>query len=256
VARAETEGFDGIKSGRVLAAAMALIFSASLAAAQAPPLPPTAIAPSPSVIGRQVLDDNVPPARKATIDVPPSTGVQVPAEVAGREVTFKHIAVEGASAFGPADFAPLFAPILDKRVPFSEVAAAVNKITALYQEGGYVFYTVVLPKQDLGGDTLRVVVLEGSVSAIEVQDGIESPATRQRIVDLLGKLKGRRPLKRSELERQLILAADTPGVTLSAAAKPDPSGRPTKLSWSLAARSNVTRRSPLSTAFRPRPTRR
>jgi hemolysin activation/secretion protein len=61
------------------------------------------------------------------------------------------------------------------------------------------------------------------VSGVEVQDGIKSEAVRGRIAALLDKLRGRKLLKRSELERQLLLAADTPGVALHASAKPDPS---------------------------------
>ncbi|MBS0538847.1 MAG: ShlB/FhaC/HecB family hemolysin secretion/activation protein [Proteobacteria bacterium] len=231
---AEADGSDGVPSGinlrRVLvAAAVALTCSAPFAAAQTPSLPPPSIAPSPSVIGRQVLDEREGPGRKAEIDVPASGGVQVPPDLARREVAFRNVTVEGATAFGPADFAPLFAPILNRRVAFSEVVAAVNRITQLYEKGGYVFYSVVLPKQDLDGDRLRVVVLEGSVSRIEIEDGISSPAVRERIEALLGRLKGRHPLKRADLERQLLLAADTPGVSLAAAARPDPSGDPAKV---------------------------
>ena len=120
---------------------------------------------------------------------------------------------------------PLFAPVLNRRVLFSEVVAAINRITALYEKGGYVFYAVVLPQQDLGGDTLRVVVLEGAISEVEIE-GIEQEKVRQRIHDVLAPLLGRRPLKRAELERRLLLAADTPGVALHASAKPDPGGNP------------------------------
>jgi hemolysin activation/secretion protein len=215
---------------RVLTWAAALSFSAPLAYAQVagqPPITPAPIA-SPSIIGREVMQE-VPHKPRAEIDVPPAGGLKVTPDLANREVKFAHVTVAGATAFGAADFAPLLAPILNRRLHFADVVAALNRIAQLYEKGGYVFYSLVLPRQDLDGRELRVVVLEGAVSNVQVQDGITSEATRERIAALLGKLRGRKPLKRAELERQLLLAADTPGVALHASAKPDPSGAPDKV---------------------------
>ncbi|MFI5031867.1 MAG: ShlB/FhaC/HecB family hemolysin secretion/activation protein [Reyranellales bacterium] len=209
---------------RVLIGAAALSFSAPLARAQIPTQATVTPAPiaSPSVIGREVMQE-VPQRQRAEIEVPPAGGLTVTPELATREVEFAHVTIAGATAFGAPDFAPVLAPILNRRLRFAEVVAALNRIAALYEKGGYVFYSLVLPKQDLDGRELKVVVVEGSVSGVEVQDGIKSEAVRERIAALLGKLRGRKPLKRSELERQLLLAADTPGVALHASAKPDPS---------------------------------
>jgi hemolysin activation/secretion protein len=207
---------------------MALIFSASFARAQTPSITPVPTAP-PTVVGREVMQETIPSRPRAEIDVEPAGGLKVPPEMANREVEFRHITVLGTTVFGPADFAPLFAPILNRRVRFSEVAAAVNQITRLYERDGYVFYSVALPNQDFDGPELKVVVLEGSVSDVQVGEEITSPAARERIAALLGKLRGRHPLKRSELERQLLLAADTPGTLLRASAKADPSGAPDKV---------------------------
>jgi len=209
---------------RVLIGAVALSFSAPLARAQSAgqgAITPAPVA-SPSVIGREVMQE-VPQRPRAEIEVPPAGGLTVTPELANREVEFAHVTVAGATAFGAPDFAPLLAPILNRRLRFAEVVAALNRIAQLYEKGGYVFYSLALPQQDLDGRELKVVVIEGSVSGVEVQDGITSPAVRGRIAALLGKLQGRKPLKRSELERQLLLAADTPGVALHASARPDPS---------------------------------
>jgi hemolysin activation/secretion protein len=214
--------------GRVLIGAAALGFSAALARAQVPVQVTPAPVASPSVIGREVMQE-VPQRPRAEIEVPPAGGLKVTPELADREVEFAHVTVAGATAFGAVDFAPLLAPILNRRLRFAEVVAALNRIAQLYEKGGYVFYSLVLPQQDLDGRELKVVVVEGSVSGVEVQDSIGSEAVRERVAALLGKLRGRKPLKRSELERQLLLAADTPGVALHASAKSDPSGAPDKV---------------------------
>jgi hemolysin activation/secretion protein len=175
------------------------------------------------------MRDTAPPKSAADIEVLPAGGLKVPPELADKPVLFRHVTVAGATAFGAQDFGPLFAPILNRRIHFAEVAAAINRIATLYEQGGYVFYSLALPQQDLDGPELTVVVLEGSVSDVQVADEIGSPAVRGRIGALLGTLRGKRPLKRRELERQLLLAADTPGVALRASARPDPSGAPDKV---------------------------
>lgn len=193
------------------------------AAATAQTGPPPSLPPAPSVVGREVLDSDpsAPRRPKPEIAVPGGAGLAVPDELARREVFFRNIVIEGATAFDALTLQPLFAPVLNRRVAFSEVAAAVNRVTALYEKNGYVFYSVVLPQQNLDGDRLRVVVIEGTISAIEFGDGVASEKLREHIRALMAPLVGKRPLRRADLEKRLLLAADLPGIALRASAKPD-----------------------------------
>ncbi len=183
------------------------------------PAPP----PAPSVVGREVLESDPAAQRRERpgIDVPAGAGLQVPPELAEREVFFRNIDIEGATAFEARTLHPLFAPVLDRRVRFAEVVAAVNRVTALYERNGYIFYSVMLPQQDLDGDRLRVRVIEGRISRVDFGDGFASEKLRGHIRALLAPLIDRRPLRRADLERRLLLAADLPGVTLRAGARPD-----------------------------------
>jgi len=166
--------------------------------------------------------------RRPEISVPTSLAPQIPPELLTRDVEFRHISIEGATAFTAQQILPLFAPILNRRVKFAEVVAAIDKVTALYEQAGYVFYSMSLPQQNLDGDTLRVAVIEGTVARIVIDDGIKTEKARQRINDLLAPLIGKRPLRKAELERRLLLAADTPGADLTATAKQS-DGDPTKV---------------------------
>lgn len=202
----------------------ALLLSAATLQAQTVSAPPPSLPPAPSVIGREVLEsDPAAPRRpKPDIAVPGGAGLAVPPELAGREVMFTDIVVEGATAYDARTLQPLFAPVLNRRVPFSEVVAAVNRVTALYEQGGYVFYSVVLPQQDLDSGRLRIIVVEGSISGVDFGEGIKSEKLRAHIRELMAPLIGRKPLRRADLERRLLLAADLPGVAIQASAKPDP----------------------------------
>ena len=67
-------------------------------------------------------------------------------------------------------------------------------------------------------------VIEATIDRIELANAVQPASARQRIADLLSPLIGKRPLKRTELERALLLASDTPGLTINARALPDPGG--------------------------------
>jgi hemolysin activation/secretion protein len=190
---------------------------------------PGPVAPSPSVVGRDVLQvDPSTPDRKPKISVTPSLGLNLPPDVLNREVEYRSVLIEGATAFKSADIEPLFASVLNRRVKFSEVVTVIDRITAIYQQGGYAFYSVVLPQQDLGGDRLHVIVIEGAIAKIEIDPAIATEKARERITELLAPLIGRRLLRKAELERRLLLAADTPGAVLTANARPT-AGDPTKV---------------------------
>lgn len=212
-------------------AAVLIMLGAPLAHAQTFIPPSTSLPPAPSVVGREILDADPAAPRKARpeIVVPGGAGLAVPPELAARQVLFRDIVIEGATAFDRRDIDPIFAPLLNRRVPFAEVAAAVNRVTALYEKGGYALYSVVLPQQDLDGDRLRIVVIEGTVSRIEIGPGIASPKVRAHLEALTRSLIGHHPLRRAELERRLLLAAETPGLVLRATAKADPSGDPAQV---------------------------
>jgi hemolysin activation/secretion protein len=203
-----------------------LLLKAATLQAQTVSAPPPSLPPAPSVIGREVLEsDPAAPRRpKPDIAVPGGAGLAVPPELANKEVLFSDIQVEGMTAFNAGALQPLFGPVLNRRVPFSEVVAAVNRVTALYEQGGYVFYSVMLPQQDLDSGKLRIIVVEGSISAVDFGDGIKSEKLRAHIRELIAPLIGRKPLRRADLERRLLLSADLPGVAIQASAKPDAAG--------------------------------
>jgi hemolysin activation/secretion protein len=221
-------------SWRALASAAAALLlgtalGASFAQAQQAAAQAAVVPAAPSVVGRDVIGvEPGTPRHRAEITFTNSLVPKIDPALLTRDVEFRHIAIDGATAFTAQQILPLFAPLLNRRVKFSEVVAAVDQVTAMYEKEGYIFYSVNLPQQDLGGDTLRVSIVEGTVANIEIADGIAAEKARQRIHDLLAPLIGKRPLRKAELERRLLLAADTPGSALTANAKPS-DGDPTKV---------------------------
>jgi hemolysin activation/secretion protein len=210
------------KAGPLTALILQALLPWSPAQAQVP-----STLPPPSAVGRDVMrvEPQAPQGRLGTETLTLPSAVQLDASTAARQVHFNEVVIEGATAFSAAELAPLFSSVLKRDATMAEVAAAINQVSKRYSDAGYLFCSVILPRQDLSGERLHLVVVEGFVSDVEVQGDITSEGVRDYIRSVVGTVVGRKPLLRGDLERRLLIATDTPGLTLSAGARSSNNGQ-------------------------------
>lgn len=109
--------------------------------------------------------------------------------------------------------------LVGRRIPVSEIFLAAGELEESLVSAGFVLARVVLPQQTLtDGGTLRLMVVDGFVEAVDTES-VPAPV-RGRIAALTDPLLNRASLRLRELERQLLLAGDTYGVSLSSALSP------------------------------------
>lgn len=166
----------------------------------------------------------VPPAPQpgSPLVIPTDTSTEAPPGADRAEVTLGDVSVDGGVVESEA-LAALRARVVGKRIKVAEVFAAARELEAGYARSGRVLTRVVVPAQNLAdGATLRLVVVEGAIERIDT--GTLPPAIQRRIAAVLAPLAGRSDVTQGEIERRLLLAADTPGTTLrstlSAGSKP------------------------------------
>ena len=196
----------------------------------------------------------VPQRPRAEIEVPPAGGLTVTPELANREVEFAHVTIAGATAFGAPDFAPVLAPILNRRVALRRGGGGAEPHRRALREGRL---RLLQPRPAAAGSRRPRAQgrrVEGSVSGVEVQDGIKSQAVRERIAALLGKLRGRKPLKRSSSSGSSCSRPTRRASRCMPAPSPIRRARRTRSCWWSAARSSASSRWRRSTASRPCPT--
>lgn len=150
----------------------------------------------------------------APVELTPQAPVaELPPDVASLSVLVGQVQVrDGFAELAPAT-AQLLTPFAGQRHTVSELNRLAAAIEALYQQAGYFLVRVTIPPQEVrdGGDFFLQVV-DGYLEAVNV-DGI--PARLHRHVRaFLQPLLQQRQLKRSELERALLLAGRTPGLPL------------------------------------------
>ena len=124
----------------------------------------------------------------------------------------------GLPEFGTKE-AALEVKLTGHEISGADLFAAAHDLEAAYAAAGYVLVRVLLPPQNLiKGSRLKLTVIDGFIERVETKDIPER--VRGRINTLIEKLVGKRGLKLSEIERQVLLASDTPGVLLRSTLAP------------------------------------
>lgn len=200
----------------VPAAALAVIFAVTfLSAAMAQQLPRVQPVPSASEI--------TPPSFRPPIEaapqggglvVPTTTGLDTPPGAETLFVRLRGVRVEGGFPQLAAATQSLEARLVAKgSVSGAEIFDAARELEAAYASAGFVLARVVLPPQELNDDgVLQLLIVDGFIESLETT---AVPHTvKSRIVGLLSPLIGRRGVTLAEIERRVLLAGDTYGVSL------------------------------------------
>jgi hemolysin activation/secretion protein len=115
--------------------------------------------------------------------------------------------VEGATALAPADFAPVIDRYVGRELTPDDLRALASKIAGVARAAGLGLATAWIPAQRVSSGVLRVVIDEGRVDAVEAEGDAAAVAER-----FLAPLANGRPVRTSELERQLLVAGDVAGI--------------------------------------------
>jgi hemolysin activation/secretion protein len=197
-----------LKSSRLILAAVALVCGATAAIANDDQNPVDQA--DPSVVEEELRHE----AREA-----PRTGPILeaprprPAESeVGEPVLVGAVRVEGADALPPATFAPVIERYAGRTLSPTELKALASDIAAIVRDAGYGLATAWIPEQRISNGVLRVKVDEGHIDGIDV-----SGSAAAAVEPFLRGIAGPKPVRTAELERQLLLADDVPGVRLGKA---------------------------------------
>lgn len=105
--------------------------------------------------------------------------------------------------------------VIAKRVTVAQVFEFASALQALYARAGYPLARVIISPQELGKTArVKIRVVDGFVERIDA-DAI-MPAVRTRVLEVLVRIVRKPHLTQAELERQLLIAGEAPGLELNA----------------------------------------
>jgi hemolysin activation/secretion protein len=117
------------------------------------------------------------------------------------------VVIDGLVALDRRDFAAIVDRYMGRTLQPQELVDLTEEIAGLARDRGFVFANAWIPPQSLVAGMLRVTVDEGVIDEIRVI-GSQDPAIRK----MLEPLRNGQPVSLADLERQVLLADDLPGV--------------------------------------------
>lgn len=126
------------------------------------------------------------------------------------KVRVDQIMVDGATVFSESKLQPLVQPAVGDASSLFALREAARRITEYYRQRGYFLAKAVVPEQEMSQGVARILVLEGRLSDIRIQNTSKVP---DRILQsVLSSTGVGSALQTQALDRALLLASDIPGV--------------------------------------------
>lgn len=170
-------------------------------------------APPPSQVKPPVI---VPPTGGGHIAIPQvPAGVQIPPEAKKLTFTLLGFVIQGEFPELVAQRKEIAAPLIGKHITVAQVFEFADKLQQIYVKAGYPLVRVVILPQEFEGSTrIKLRVIDGFVERMDL-NAIGAPV-RDRVAAVLAPLLRKTHLRQSELERQLLIAGEAPGLVLNA----------------------------------------
>jgi hemolysin activation/secretion protein len=173
--------------------------------------------PAPSQVAPPVI---APPPAAGRIAIPQvPAGTQIPPQA--KKLTFKLLGFDIRGEF--EEFAAkrheLEAPLVGKTVTVAEIFEFADQLQQIYAKAGYPLVRIVLLPQELDGAArIKLNIIDGFVERLDV-DALPLQV-QGRVATVLARLLNKTHLTQAELERRLLIAGETPGLTLNATFAP------------------------------------
>ena len=143
------------------------------------------------------------------------------AEMAKISFVLNQVNIVGNHVFSTAELEAIFKADLHHTITLAQLQKHVDAITEKYQTAGYFLSKAILPPQSIKNGVVKVEVVEGFISHIEIQ-GINNTALTYFLKHYEKNIKASKPIKLAELERMLLLINDVPGIQVKSVLAPDP----------------------------------
>jgi hemolysin activation/secretion protein len=211
---------------RQVIASVSLLLISTMVAADIPVIPaefnPSSIAPG--VIGNTIANSPIPTTTNTTPKfVMPHETKPSPMSAEASEISFvlHGVIMKGNNVFTDSELEAIFQPYLHHKITVAALQKLVQSITDKYQKEGYFLSKALLPPQQIDNGIVRVTIIEGFISQINVQ-GVDRKALITFIQKYGDKIKAIKPIKLEYLERYLLLMNDIPGMSIKSVMEPDP----------------------------------
>lgn len=133
-----------------------------------------------------------------------------PADANDVRMLVSGVKVSGNQLFDHALLEGLVSDLVGGQHNFSEIDAAVARITHYYRDHGYLVARAYLPVQDLKDGIIQINILEGQLGQPRINNAAK--VTDSAVADYFNRLKSGAALESGEVDRAVLLVSDLAGV--------------------------------------------
>ena len=139
-------------------------------------------------------------------------------QLLARTITPSKVQVEGVKALPFDEVAQRFTPLVGHETTIGQLIETANGVTKLYQDRGYALSFAFIPAQDFTDGVVRVTVVEGYVSKVQISGDAGNAESKIRAI--AAHIEADRPLRRSTFERYINVLGLMQGVKIAANVAP------------------------------------
>lgn len=188
-------------------------FGATTAQAQPAELEQQAITADPGSIEEQFVRDSILPGSNPDVNVKSLSTQGAPEGAQNIRFILKNVSFDGMESLSQSQVEKVYAGSIGQEITLAELYGIANALTAEYRNNGYILTRVVIPPQTIDDGSVRFQVVEGYINNIVIQGPEEEQAALDLIRKYASHISTGGALNIEQLERELLIINDLPGVT-------------------------------------------
>ena len=153
------------------------------------------------------------PAPMPEISIQTETGAKIKGG-AGVTFTLEDVKLQGNEVLTAQALQVVIRPYLGKEITVNTLQEIADKITTFYISKGYILSRAYVPPQEIKDGRALIMIREGALGRVIVKGN--QRYKKEMIARVMDVVKDRGAVRRSDLERALLLLTDYPGMTVKA----------------------------------------
>jgi hemolysin activation/secretion protein len=135
-------------------------------------------------------------------------------------VTVSEFRVTGATSYPATELQALLTPWRGRKLDLAGLNDAAGAITRYYQGRGHLLTYAYVPAQRVADGAIEIAVLEGRIDGVQTVAAQDTRLRDEVVQAHTDRLSEKTPVLQADVERQMLLLNDIPGVTARAAFTP------------------------------------
>ena len=162
------------------------------------------------------------PVASSQISVKAALPIATPPGAEKVHFVLHDVRLSGVTVYDRTDLVPYYSQLIGKKISLADIYHVAANLTRKYRNDGYVLTQVVVPPQTIEGGHVTLRVVEGYIDNVQVH-GVDNTHASRMIEAYARKVHSSgSALNIKDLEREMLLINDLPGVSAQGVLSPSP----------------------------------